>query len=128
MGGIFISLTKEDTRLADALRTLSHEVLGDAVTVSYSTSKELGIGPKAGADWFGWIVDQVSGCDLALILVTPQSVQKPWILWEAGAVYGAAFAKGTTGKVRPLLYLVKENQLPSPFSNTTTQYQWGDSE
>lgn len=37
-------------------------------------------------------MDRVRECDFALILITPSSVNKPWILWEAGAVSGAATA------------------------------------
>lgn len=127
MAGIFISLTSEDAPLAEALETALGALLGESVHVHYSPSHRQGRSPKSGSNWFEWIVDQVGNCDFCLVLLTPQSVQKPWILWEAGAVYSAAIAsRGRADKVRPLLFHVKEEQLPSPFRDTTIQYQRGD--
>jgi tetratricopeptide (TPR) repeat protein len=127
MAGVFISLTSEDAPLGDALKHALTALLGESVPVNYSTSKELGRAPRAGGDWFAWIVDQVRGCDFCLVLLTPNSVQKPWLLWEAGAVYSAAIASGgKPEKVRPLLFHVTEKQLPTPFRDTTIQYQRGD--
>ena len=127
MAGIFISLTSEDAPLAEALEAALGALLGESVPVHYSTSKEHGRAPRAGTDWFQWIVDQVRGCDFCLVLLTPHSIQKPWILWEAGAVFSAAIASGgKSNKVLPLLFQVKEAQLPSPFRDTTIQDQRGD--
>ncbi len=125
---VFISLTQQDTSIAEALREAFSQLLGDTVKVSFSTSKELEGGIRHGEDWFQWIVKQVQECDFALILVTPASVQKPWILWEAGAVHGAAVASGDVGlrKVRPLVYQLDAGQLPSPIRDSKAQYRRGD--
>jgi len=52
------------------------------VTVHYSTNKEMQGGINPGEDWFTWIVDRVRESTVALVLLTPASIQKPWILWE----------------------------------------------
>src|SRR4051812_5756576 len=92
MESIFISHTHTDQAVADAFRDAVQMLFSDAVAVHYSTNKELEGGIKPGEDWFHWIGQQVHGAKVALILLTPASVQKPWVLWEAGAVAGAALA------------------------------------
>jgi tetratricopeptide (TPR) repeat protein len=119
MPGIFISHTHNDKALADALSELVEELFGDKVAVNYSSRKELdgGIGP--GQDWFRWIVEQVSGTDVALILLTPGSIQKPWLLWEAGAVAGTAFAKANDkANVFPMSFGIRGGEVPTPFART----------
>lgn len=125
---IFISLTHADTGIAEALRTALDALFRDSVQVHFSTSKELDGGIRSGEDWFQWIVDRVQKCDIALILITPSSVNKPWILWEAGAVAGAALASGQGGmhKVRPLIYQVPIELIPSPIRDSKVQFRRGD--
>lgn len=125
---IFISLTHADTGIAEALRTALVALFRDLVQVHFSTSKELAGGIRSGEDWFQWIVDRVQKCDIALILITPSSVNKPWILWEAGAVAGAALASGQAGmrKVRPLIYQVPSDLIPSPIRDSKVQFRRGD--
>ena len=125
---VFISLTQQDTPIAEALRQAFSELLGDLVKVVFSTSKHLESGIRHGEDWFEWIVKQVQECDFAMILLTPASVQKPWILWEAGAVHGAAVASDAQGlrKVRPLVFQLDGDQLPSPIRDSKAQYRRGD--
>ena len=130
---IFISLTHADDGIAVALRTALDALFRDAIKVHFSTSKELDGGIKSGEDWFQWIVGHVQKCDIALILITPSSVNKPWILWEAGAVAGAAVAgaavasgQGGMRKVRPLIYQVPTDLIPSPIRDSKVQFRRGD--
>lgn len=103
-------------------------MLGEAVKVRYSTSKDRDGGPLHGDDWFRWIVERVKDCDFAVILITPSSLHKPWILWEAGAVYGAATASGDGGarKVRPLIFKMSNEEVPSPIRESQSQFRRGD--
>ena len=125
---IFISLTHRDTGIAEALQRALKGLLGEDAAVYFSTSKELRGGIGHGENWFDWIVARVKECDFSLVLITPASVQKPWILWEAGAVYGAAVASGKEGlrKVRPLVYRVRTDDLPSPIRDSQVQLRRGD--
>jgi len=114
---IFISHTHTDQAIAHAIRDAVQSLFGDAVAVRYSTNKELEGGIKPGEDWFRWIGQQVREAKVALILLTPASVQKPWVLWEAGAVAGAALASEDAGhrKLRPISYRLKGAEIPTPF-------------
>ena len=126
---IFISVTHADAGLAEALSDAMKALFGAIVRVYFSPSKELEGGIRHGEDWFDWIARHVQQCDFALILITPSSVQKPWILWEAGAVYGVAIAKGREGqrKVRPLVYQIDDAQIPSPIREAKAQFKRSDS-
>ena len=127
---IFISLTHADTLIAEALRDAVKALFGDFLQVHFSTSKEMDGGIRSGEDWMQWIVDRVVDCDFALILVTPSSVHKPWILWEAGAVAGAALASQqdkSLRKVRPLVYNLPLELVPSPIRDAKVQFRRGDS-
>src|ERR1041385_260848 len=111
---IFISHTHSDKEIADAFKDAVTELFGNYVTVSYSTNAEHG--PKLGARWLQWIEQQVKSSDFALILLTPAALQKPWILWEAGAVAGTTVSEmEDKRKVRPLVFRVPPDQVPDPF-------------
>ena len=125
---IFISLAEEDTRIAEALSDALRQLFGNSLTVHFSTSEELRGGIRPGQDWYQWIVERVLDCDFALILFTPASIQSQWVLWEAGAVYGASQAAGKDDlrKVRPLRYQLEVEQLPSPIRESNLQSKRGD--
>lgn len=124
MPSIFISHTHGDRKIAEAIDGAISTLLGNGVVdVVYSTKRDNEGGIPHGADWFDWIVDQVKRADIALVLLTPGSVQKPWVLWEAGAVEGVAMALSSAGleeappmrKVRPIRFNLDAHDLPSPF-------------
>jgi hypothetical protein len=120
---IFISLTQDDTGIAEALASSIKELFDDKINVCYYTSNELDGGIRHGENWFSWILERVKKCDFAFVIMTPSSFQKPWILWEAGVIYGAAMA---TGKdvLRPIVYQLRDDQIPLPISHV--QYKRGD--
>src|SRR4051812_45026803 len=105
-GNIFISLTHEDAPIAAAIEQALKQLVGDAARVHFSPSADASGGIKAGQDWFEWINQRVRECDFALILFTPRSLRHPWLIWEAGAIHGAATATAREGlrKIRPLLF------------------------
>ena len=126
---IFISLTEHDKPIAEALASAFAQVFGEGLLEPrFSPSRQVGGGIASGADWFQWIVERVKACHFALILITPASVNKPWILWEAGAVAGAALAQsgGDMRKVRPIVYQVPTELIPSPIRDSKAQYRRGD--
>lgn len=114
---LFISHTHTDQEVAHAIRDAVRTLFGDAVAVRYSTNRELEGGIKPGEDWFRWIGEQVREAKVALILLTPSSVQKPWVLWEGGAVAGAALASEGAGqrKLWPVSFKLRGAEIPTPF-------------
>lgn len=118
IGEVFISHTHADAEIAHALSDVIEGVFGDQLITSYSTKKELDGSIKPGEDWFRWVVERVRAASIAVILLTPSSIQKPWVLWEAGAVYGAGISSNNANprKVRPLIFKLSGNQVPSPLA------------
>src|SRR5689334_23068785 len=122
MPSIFVSHTHADAPLSDAIAQLMRDLFGERVGVFSSSNKSLegSVGP--GRDWFKWIIDQVRETDVAFVLLTPSSIQKPWVLWEAGAVAGVAFA-GNDGDadhahVIPISFGLNAPDVPTPFAGT----------
>ncbi len=126
--GIFISHTHGDQRIADALSCAVDALFAGQVSVSYSSKRGGDGGIRAGEDWFRWIGRQVRDCRVTLVLLTPASIAKPWLLWETGAVYGAALAEGDgqTTRIRPLLYRVPTGEIPGPLQAANMQILRGD--
>lgn len=122
MPKVFISHTHSDKEIADAINEAITNLFGNnIVEVVYSTKSENEGGIKHGADWFKWIIQQVSEADVTFVLLTTGSVQKPWIMWEAGAVEGVVMASHSKEdeleqrRVRPLVFNLKSSEIPTPF-------------
>jgi tetratricopeptide (TPR) repeat protein len=132
---VFISHSHQDYVLADALRRCLAEIFS-VVDVAFSSDKEAGGGPAAGANWVQWIHSRMLDCDEAILLLTPYSIQKPWPMWEAGAVAGIAMGQSKQGAspdgipakpVTPLYFKLPKNALPGPFV-VTQSYDGTDKE
>jgi len=48
------------------------------------------------------------------VILTPRSVDRPWLMWEAGAVSGVALADDRPSSVIPLIYRLSADQIPGP--------------
>jgi hypothetical protein len=113
---IFISHTHTDAELAHAINGLIEGAFGGAIETHYSTKSEGAGGPRPGEDWFEWIGNEVRQSTAAIILLTPSSAQKTWVLWEAGAVAGAAISveSGQHRQVWPIIYRLSKTDIPGP--------------
>ena len=125
---VFISLTDADSGIATAIRAAFKSLFGDEIKVFNSSSQELETGIRHGDDWFDWIVTRIRNCDFALFLITPLSVHKPWILWEVGVAYGIALSTGKGGirKIRPIIYQINDDKIPTPIKDLRIQFKRGD--
>jgi hypothetical protein len=83
-GGVFISHVHEDAPLAQAFAQLVWDVTSAGVRTFSSTSTDLGAGIQYGEEWFKWIRASVERARQIVALITPNSVGRPWILFEAG--------------------------------------------
>lgn len=111
---LFISHATSDKPLADALRTLITSTFSEPVEVAYSSASVSEGGISAGQDWLEWIRAQVQDIAMAIVVVTPLSKSRPWLMWEAGAVSGVGLARKTNLPIVPLLFGLRGDEVPDP--------------
>ncbi|AMR32517.1 hypothetical protein A0256_14330 [Mucilaginibacter sp. PAMC 26640] len=79
---IFISFTEEDKALAILLDKFLNNQYGGKVHTSFSK-----LDVKFGEDWKKWIRTQATECDAIVVLLTKNSLKKPWIYIEWAAFW-----------------------------------------
>ncbi|SRR5579871_239163 len=106
---VFISHDSRDADLAQAFDHLLTDASGGVIQTFRSSDKTGKAGIDYGEDWFSKITKTLADASDVVALLTPNSVDRPWILFEAGfavgqrgtKVYGIAlgvpFAKATGG-------------------------------
>lgn len=79
---IFISHTATDQPIADILKAEIDRVFANGVDVFASSI--LGT-IKPGADWLNEVKDNLEKAKVVVVLITPVSINRPWIWFEVGA-------------------------------------------
>lgn len=104
---VFISHAHADEVLAKALRTWLSTLFRKRD--EFFLSCFWGDLPP-GADWFDRIVGALKNCQMAILLATPNSLRRPWVHYEVGAL------KLTDKPMVPLcLAPTSKGSLPTPF-------------
>ena len=117
---IFLSHTNLDRGIAAALKMLIQDLFGKAVSVEYSSDQEAGGGIPPGDKWLPWITQKISASDKTYVLLTPNSMNRPWVLWESGAAAGVALTINKPSPVVPITFGISNDDIPSPFASTQT--------
>lgn len=105
---IFVSHVNEDKEFAVSLKEALESFFLRAIRVFVSSAEgEIVLG----SDWFESIENALTEADAVILLLTPRSITRPWVNFEAGAAW---FAK------KPLLPIcaggLTADQLPPPFN------------
>lgn len=111
---MFLSHAHGDHKVAAALKQLIESCFPGHIEVKSSSAAPSDGGIDAGSDWLNWIHEQVGQSKFTAVLLTPKSVDKPWLMWEAGAVSGVSLAKENASTIIPLVYRLSMEQIPSP--------------
>ena len=82
--GVFISHAASDKDLSDAFAGLIQDVTAGLIQTYASSSTDGTVGVPYGEDWFNWIQEKIRASGNVVALITPESVGRPWILFEAG--------------------------------------------
>ncbi len=109
MAQVFISFIHEEQQYAECVQRFIKAVLGDEVGAFLSADTWQ---VYAGERWLDRIIEELKAARVAVLMVSPESVKRPWVNFEAGAatirniviipVCFGGMAKGT---------------LPKPYSN-----------
>jgi len=89
---VFISHDTRDADLAEEFSTLLKSSSAGALKSFRSSDKKGTQGIEYGLDWYPAIMDKIDEASDVVCLLTQRSVERPWILYEAGV------AKGKLGK------------------------------
>lgn len=109
---VFISHASSDAVFADAVVSELNKVFANGIDV-YCTSSPGAI--PAGQDWLSDIENKLKNAKAVIALVTPISIDRPWLWFEIGATWG----KGREGECQIYPLCTKEvdiSHLPAPLN------------
>jgi hypothetical protein len=89
---IFISHDSRDAELAEEFSNLLKSASAGSLKSFVSSDKKGTRGIEYGLEWYPAIMDKIDEASEVVCLLTQRSVERPWILYEAGV------AKGKLGK------------------------------
>ncbi len=85
---VFISHDSRDADLAEAFGNLLSDASGGVLKAFRSSDKKGTAGIEYGAEWYQTIMAQIANATDVVALLTTHSVNRPWILYEAGVAKG----------------------------------------
>lgn len=85
---VFVSHDSRDADLAEAFANLLSDVSAGTLKSFRSSDKRGSSGIEFGAEWYATIMAQLDDATDVVALLTAQSIDRPWILYEAGVAKG----------------------------------------
>ena len=85
---VFISHDTRDAELAEAFSILLKRVSAGVLKSFRSSDKKGNQGIEYGVEWYPEIIKNIQNATDVVCLLTPNSVDRPWILFEAGMAKG----------------------------------------
>lgn len=85
---VFISHDSRDGDIAETFGNLLSDVSAGTLKSFRSSDKRGGSGIEFGAEWYGTIMGKLSEATDVVALLTQRSIDRPWILYEAGVAKG----------------------------------------
>ncbi len=85
---IFISHDTRDADLAEAFSKLLKSVSAGMIKTFRSSDKKAGDGIDFGEEWYKRIMERLQSTSDVVCLFTERSLERPWILFEAGVAKG----------------------------------------
>jgi len=109
MSDVFISYIHEEELAALGVQGFVSEVLGESVKPFLSSDTSA---IYAGERWMDRIVEELKGARVVIAILSPESVKRPWVNFEAGAAWVKEIA------IIPACFngLTKDT-LPKPYSS-----------
>jgi hypothetical protein len=85
---VFISHDSRDADLAEEFDNLLRDASGGMLKSFRSSDKKGGAGMEYGEEWYTAIMSRLGTATDVVALLTPYSLDRPWILYEAGVAKG----------------------------------------
>lgn len=120
---VLISHAHAQRPLAEAWKELLETTTMGMVAPWYSSDASVTGGMQIGAEWRETIRRQIERSEFVLAILSPQTRDRPWIIWECGVMNGLARerASGKDGlpeaAVVPVIYSMAPTDLGNPLSS-----------
>src|SRR5690349_16075614 len=85
---IFISHDSRDSALAEAFANLLSDASGGVLKTFRSSDRKGFSGIAFGAEWYATVMARLAEATDVVALITKNSVNRPWILYEVGVARG----------------------------------------
>lgn len=85
---VFISHDSRDADIAEAFANMLSDVSAGTLKSFRSSDKKGNTGIEFGAEWYTSIMSQLGDATDVVALLTARSIDRPWILYEAGVARG----------------------------------------
>ena len=85
---VFISHDSRDAELAEAFSKLLSSVSAGMLKSFRSSDKKGGEGIEFGDEWYKRLMTKLDSASDVVCLLTERSIERPWILYEAGVAKG----------------------------------------
>lgn len=85
---VFISHDTRDAELAEAFSVLLSDVSGGVLKSFRSSDRRGTTGIEFGAEWYASVMSKLDQATDVVALLTARSLERPWILYEAGVAKG----------------------------------------
>jgi hypothetical protein len=85
---VFVSHDSRDAEIAEAFANLLSDVSAGTLKSFRSSDKKGNSGIEFGAEWYTSIMSQLGEATDVVALLTARSIDRPWILYEAGVAKG----------------------------------------
>ena len=109
---IFISHSVEDSEIARLVSSTLKMLSLKQIHTWYSSSDNYGEGFTPGDIWFTRICDEILKSKALIVILTPNSISRPWIYFESGIAKGCP-----NNRVIPLCIGISKDEIKPPLSN-----------
>lgn len=80
----FISHSHDDNKITELLANLFKKITLNQIAPWYSSDKSASGGISMGEMWFAEIIKQIEESNVLIPIVTPNSINRPWLYFESG--------------------------------------------
>ena len=85
---VFVSHDSRDAELAEAFSKLLSSISAGMLKSFRSSDKKGSEGIEFGVEWYPEVMSKIDSASDVVCLLTPRSLERPWILYEAGVAKG----------------------------------------
>jgi tetratricopeptide (TPR) repeat protein len=116
---ILISHAHTERALAEAWKRLLRATSAGTVLPWYSSDSQPEGGMMIGEEWREQLRERIAKCDYVIAVLSPQTRDRAWILWECGVANGTASGRDAQqrGVVIPVLHSMTPSELTNPLSS-----------